>query len=66
MAKVISYWFTIGSAGGALGSLIFGLYFEFIPIESGSLMLGIGLLLIGLVLLFWASKSKQYVALTEH
>ncbi|GAD89991.1 hypothetical protein VHA01S_031_00040 [Vibrio halioticoli NBRC 102217] len=66
VAKVISYWFTIGSAGGALGSLIFGLYFEFIPIESGSLMLGIGLLLIGLVLLFWASKSKQYVALTEH
>ncbi|RXJ71243.1 hypothetical protein CS022_21525 [Veronia nyctiphanis] len=66
VAKVISYWFTIGSAGGALGSLIFGLFFEFMPIESGSLMLGLGILFIGTVLLIWSSKTKQYVALPEY
>lgn len=60
VGKVISYWFTIGSAGGALGNLALGVYFEFVPIESGTFALGAGVLLIGLLLLAWARKANRY------
>lgn len=60
VGKVISYWFTIGSAGGALGNLALGIFFEFVSIKTGTFLLGVGVLAIGLVMINWARKNDGY------
>lgn len=59
--KVISYWFTIGSCGGAAGSLLLGMLFNFLPVGvailvTGGVCLGIGLLFFG-----WAWRHNTFV-----
>jgi hypothetical protein len=59
VGKVVSYWFTIGSVGGALGNLAFGLYYQAVPIVFGTLLLGIILFLAGLIMLAWAQAETS-------
>lgn len=58
VGKVVSYWFTIGSAGGALGNLLLGIYFEFVPFASGTFLLGVLLALAGLAMIRWAQVNN--------
>ena len=60
VGKVISYWFTIGSAGGALGNLFMGLYFEFVPIQIGTAILGAIVFLLGLQMMAWARRNNTF------
>ncbi|MGD8914095.1 MAG: MFS transporter, partial [Candidatus Thiodiazotropha sp.] len=66
VAKVISYWFTIGSAGGALGSLAIGVFFEFVEIKLGIAILGAFVIMIGVQLMLWANKNNQYEVLWKN
>jgi DHA3 family macrolide efflux protein-like MFS transporter len=60
VGKVISYWFTIGSAGGALGNLFMGLYFEFVPIRIGTAILGAIVFVLGLQMMAWARRNNTF------
>ena len=60
VGKVISYWFNIGSAGGALGNLFMGLYFEFVPIQIGTAILGAIVFLLGLQMMAWARRNNTF------
>lgn len=60
VGKVISYWFTIGSAGGALGNLFMGLYFEFVPIQIGTAILGAIVFVLGLQMMAWARRNNTF------
>lgn len=59
MGKVISYWFTIGSTGGALGNIAFGLYFELIPFGIGTAIIAAALTVFGVSILAWAHYSSD-------
>jgi DHA3 family macrolide efflux protein-like MFS transporter len=54
LAKVISYWFTIGSFGGAMGTLVCGYLLAYASIGTLCLAGGGGLLLAGTGMLLWA------------
>jgi DHA3 family macrolide efflux protein-like MFS transporter len=54
LAKVISYWFTIGSFGGAMGTLVCGYLLAYASIGTLCLAGGAGLLLAGTGMLLWA------------
>ncbi|WP_089272911.1 MFS transporter [Puniceibacterium sediminis] len=59
IGKVISYWFTIGSFGGAMGNLALGAYFEFLDVRLGTTILSIGVVLLGLAMLNWAYRATR-------
>ncbi|ACT08458.1 major facilitator superfamily MFS_1 [Dickeya chrysanthemi Ech1591] len=61
IGKVVSYWFTIGSCGGAMGSLLLGMLFEVVPVGTGIVLVGGVCLLIGLVCYSWAAKRNTFV-----
>ena len=61
VGKVVSYWFTIGSAGGALGNLALGFYYEVVPFAAGTAALGVALLAGGLVMMRWAQVKNVFV-----
>jgi MFS family permease len=61
IGKVVSYWFTIGSTGGALGSLCLGLWFEVMPFAIGTAILGLALLVVGAGLYLWAVARNTFV-----
>ncbi|EPP0956563.1 MFS transporter [Cronobacter dublinensis] len=60
VGKVISYWFTIGSCGGAAGSLLLGMLFELVPVGTGIMMTGTACLFIGLAFYSWAHKRNTF------
>jgi MFS transporter, DHA3 family, macrolide efflux protein len=57
VGKVFSYWVTIGSAGGAAGSLLFGLYFDSVPLRLGTLLLAVFAVLVSVALLTWSRRA---------
>ncbi len=59
MGKVISYWFTIGSLGGAFGNLALGAYFEFLSVELGTTLLSAGVVVLGVAMLQWAHRATR-------
>jgi len=61
VGKVISYWFTIGSIGGALGTLALGFYFEVMPLVNGILVLSLFVLLFSIASILWAARKNTYV-----
>jgi MFS family permease len=60
IGKVVSYWFTLGSCGGAAGSLMFGLLFDVMPVLEGILLSGLACLLIGVLCYLWAAQRNRY------
>jgi MFS transporter, DHA3 family, macrolide efflux protein len=58
LGKVMSYWVTIGSTGGAAGTFCFGLYYGLVPIQLGTLLLGLSVLALGALLLTWAGRRS--------
>ncbi|CCJ77462.1 hypothetical protein BN135_2526 [Cronobacter muytjensii 530] len=57
---MISYWFTIGSCGGAAGSLLLGMLFDLVPVGTGIMMTGAACLFIGLAFYSWAHKRNTF------
>ncbi len=61
LAKVISYWFTIGSLGGALGTLVCGRLLEHVSIAATGLVGGILLIGVGIGMMLWARRERGIV-----
>jgi MFS transporter, DHA3 family, macrolide efflux protein len=57
IGKVFSFWVTMGSAGGAAGALLFGLYFDSVPLGPGTLLVAVVAVLIGVAQLTWARRA---------
>jgi MFS transporter, DHA3 family, macrolide efflux protein len=60
--KVISYWFTVGSCGGAAGSLVLGMLFEALPLAWVLWGAAVVCLAIGLLFYGWAVRRNTFVA----
>ncbi|EBA1655674.1 MFS transporter [Salmonella enterica subsp. enterica] len=66
VGKVVSYWFTIGSFGGAMGSLLLGMLFGITSVSTGIIFTGVSCLLIGIFFYLWASKRNSYIEVRDN
>lgn len=61
VGKVISYWFTIGSCGGAAGGLVLGMLFDAVPLGVGLLWVGGVCSALGIGCYAWAARRNTYL-----